>query len=224
MSDVIDPKPRPKAETEMTRLTLVILHAVAIFIFFGSQPAKSADLSVVCSEKGGLIEVSFSDGRIPANFVVLRPDGGMVYVASPGSKTDFRKRGVRSGTLVVDPIGQIGEQFTEDGSKQPRVVFDDAGTYTLLFSRSNEVQQSTEDSSCKINVDDMGKASLVSVSIDRTLDQCETATTLAPVNCRSSSSCQSGGHGYCCSRSSSDPNSPCYCNNCCVAAMTQFVE
>ena len=193
-------------------LVLTLLSITTAFFPGESVGGELAGNGVSCTENNGIIEVQFPDAVIPTNFTVLRPDQGMVFISGENAG-NLGVQGTRIGTLRIDPRHQQGLQFTDDGSKQPRLVFDDPGTYTLLFSNPGEVKSSTLGSSCKVNISAAGSMTVVT-STTKNIG-CSLEERIR-VDCLASDGCQEGGHGYCCSHSNI-PQSPCYCNNCCVA-------
>ena len=143
------------------------IFALSVLFLSGFCYAAQPQSDVNCTQIDGKIEIKFNSLTIPKTFTVLRPDGGMVYISTELGR-DYRVKGARVGTLIIDPTVQIGEQFTEDGSRRPRVVFDDAGIYTLLFAGKGEVQEGTVSKSCKVSISNDGSASMASLGVART--------------------------------------------------------
>lgn len=186
--------------------------------------AQSASTSTPCAVSNGIARIVPHGMTDVREVTVLRPDGGVVYLYSP-------QLGVHNlaspggGTIEVNPLSQLGSQYAEDGKLHSRKIFSDSGSYSLIvLGKASKTRPQVQYSRMGCSLDFTENEGFQRVKILDALAKSAHSSSLAcpkgeqpalMAACRSSSGCQSGGNGYCCSEGG--PGTPCYCNNCCVA-------
>lgn len=202
---------------------------VALFSFFpgGAAATQPPSLANACTIDKGLAKVLMRGMSDIREVTVIAPDGGVLYLYSP-ARGVYHLNTPRSASLDIDPRTQMGAQYADDGKLHERTVFDDTGPYRIVvLGKASNPAPNVPFARVACAVDYAASGELRTAEVVSNLGR-DLASVIAscPVAqgagimpaCRDSGSCQTGGHGYCCSNR--EAGGPCYCNNCCVAAKT----
>ncbi|WP_297830952.1 hypothetical protein [Thermomonas sp.] len=186
-----------------------------------AQPATS---DAPCVVSNGIVRITPQGMSDVREIIVTRPDGGIVYLYSPRLGV-YNLMSPGHGLIEVNPASQRGAQYADDGKLHEREIFSDSGSYRVdVLGKSGKPVPGIQYSrlACSLDfVDGRGfqrATPLHGVARDPVSFISDCPAKGQPdlrAACNSSSGCQNGGHGYCCS--SAGQGGPCYCNNCCVA-------